>query len=161
MTVTDAAELLAALRRRGWSVACAESLTGGLVCAELTAVPGASATVRGGVVAYATDCKVSVLGVDPALTARVGAVDPDVADQMAEGVRRLFAAEVGIATTGVAGPDPQDGQPVGTVHVSVATPAGIVRRRLGLGGTREEIRAETVRSAVVLAAEAAARNPRE
>ncbi|MDN4463725.1 CinA family protein [Microbacterium aurantiacum] len=161
MTVTDAAELLAALRRRGWSVACAESLTGGLVCAELTAVPGASATVRGGVVAYATDCKVSVLGVDPALTARVGAVDPDVADQMAEGVRRLFDAEVGIATTGVAGPDPQDGQPVGTVHVSVATPAGIVRRRLALGGTREEIRAETVRSAVVLAADAAARNPWE
>lgn len=159
--MTDAAELLAALRRRGWSVACAESLTGGLVCAELTAVPGASATVRGGVVAYATDCKVSVLGVDPALTARVGAVDPDVADQMAEGVRRLFDAEVGIATTGVAGPDPQDGQPVGTVHVSVATPAGIVRRRLALGGTREEIRAETVRSAVVLAADAAARNPRE
>lgn len=159
--MTDAAELLAALRRRGWSVACAESLTGGLVCAELTAVPGASATVRGGVVAYATDCKVSVLGIDPALTARVGAVDPDVADQMAEGVRRLFDAEVGIATTGVAGPDPQDGQPVGTVHVSVATPAGIVRRRLALGGTREEIRAETVRSAVVLAADAAARNPRE
>ncbi|GAA0502849.1 CinA family protein [Microbacterium aurantiacum] len=159
--MTDAAELLAALRRRGWSVACAESLTGGLVCAELTAVPGASATVRGGVVAYATDCKVSVLGVDPALTARVGAVDPDVADQMAEGVRRLFDAEVGIATTGVAGPDPQDGQPVGTVHVSVATPAGIVRRRLALGGTREEIRTETVRSAVVLAADAAARNPRE
>lgn len=142
-------------------MACAESLTGGLVCAELTAVPGASATVRGGVVAYATGCKVSVLGVDPALTARVGAVDPDVADQMAEGVRRLFDAEVGIATTGVAGPDPQDGQPVGTVHVSVATPAGIVRRRLALGGTREEIRAETVRSAVVLAADAAARNPRE
>ncbi|ANG85423.1 competence protein [Microbacterium aurantiacum] len=159
--MTDAAELLAALRRRGWSVACAESLTGGLVCAELTAVPGASATVRGGVVAYATDCKVSVLGVDPALTARVGAVDPDVADQMAEGVRRLFDAEVGIATTGVAGPDPQDGQPVGTVHVSVATPAGIVGRRLALGGTREEIRAETVRSAVVLAADAAARNPWE
>lgn len=142
-------------------MACAESLTGGLVCAELTAVPGASATVRGGVVAYATDCKVSVLGVDPALTARVGAVDPDVADQMAEGVRRLFDAEVGIATTGVAGPDPQDGQPVGTVHVSVATPAGIVRRRLALGGTREEIRAETVRSSVVLAADAAARNPWE
>ncbi len=142
-------------------MACAESLTGGLVCAELTAVPGASATVRGGVVAYATDCKVSVLGVDPALTARVGAVDPDVADQMAEGVRRLFDAEVGIATTGVAGPDPQDGEPVGTVHVSVATPAGIVRRRLALGGTREEIRAETVRSAVVLAADAAARNPWE
>lgn len=159
--MTDAAELLAALRRRGWSVACAESLTGGLVCAELTAVPGASATVRGGVVAYATDCKVSVLGVDPALTARVGAVDPDVADQMAEGARRLFAAEVGIATTGVAGPDPQDGQPVGTVHVSVATPGGIARRRLELGGTREEIRAETVRSAVLLAADAAGRDPWE
>ncbi|WP_236968394.1 CinA family protein [Microbacterium aurantiacum] len=159
--MTDGAELLAALRRRGWSVACAESLTGGLVCAELTAVPGASATVRGGVVAYATDCKVSVLGVDPALTARVGAVDPDVADQMAEGVRRLFAAEVGIATTGVAGPDPQDGQPVGTVHVSVATPGGIARRRLALSGTREEIRAETVRSAVLLAVEAAGRDPWE
>lgn len=154
----DAPALLAALEQRGWSIACAESLTGGLVCAELTGVPGASASVRGGIVAYATECKVSVLGVDPALTARVGAVDPDVADQMAEGARRVFGADVGIATTGVAGPEPQDGHAVGTVHVSVATPSGTVRRRLALQGTRAEIRSETVRRALVLAVETVARN---
>ncbi|MET2012269.1 nicotinamide-nucleotide amidohydrolase family protein [Microbacterium chocolatum] len=155
--MTDAATLLAALRERGWTVACAESLTGGLVCAELTGVPGASATVRGGVVAYATECKVSVLGVDPALTERVGAVDPDVAGQMAEGARRLFAADVGIATTGVAGPDPQDGQPVGTVHLCVATPGGVAGLRLSLSGSRAEIRSETVRRALLLAADAVGR----
>lgn len=149
---SDAAGVLATLKRRGWSVAAAESLTGGLVVAALVDVPGASASVRGGIVAYATDVKASVLAVDPELLARSGAVDPDVARQMARGVRRVLGADVGISTTGVAGPDPQGGKPVGTVFVAVATPEREVVRRLALAGTRADIRAATLREALQLVA---------
>ncbi|MEN1976040.1 CinA family protein [Cellulomonas sp. P4] len=138
-----AAGLLAALRDRGWTVAVAESLTGGLVAAALVDVPGASQSLRGGVVAYATDVKGSVLGVDRELLAAHGAVHPEVARQMAERVRALLGADVGLATTGVAGPEPQDGFSPGTVHVAVATPAGTVVRTLALVGGRAAIRAAT------------------
>jgi nicotinamide-nucleotide amidase len=143
-----ASAVLHALRARGWTIATAESLTGGLVAASLTAVPGASASMRGGVVAYATDVKATVLGVDAELLAEVGAVHAHVASQMAEGVRKVLSAHVGIATTGVAGPDSQDGQPVGTVFVAVATPAQTDVVALRLAGSRDEIRAETVRRAL-------------
>ncbi|NHT16854.1 nicotinamide-nucleotide amidohydrolase family protein [Cellulomonas sp. IC4_254] len=135
--------LLAALAGRGWTVATAESLTGGQVVASLVDVPGASRSVRGGVVAYATDVKGSVLGVDAGLLAEHGAVHPDVARQMAERVRGVVGADVGLATTGVAGPDPQDGFSPGTVHVAVATPDGTVVRTLALAGDRAAIRAAT------------------
>jgi len=135
--------LLAALRARGWTVATAESLTGGLVAATLVDVPGASRSFRGGVVAYATDVKASVVGVDPALLAEHGAVHPEVARQLAERVRPVVGADVGLGTTGVAGPDPQDGRPPGTVHVAVATPEGTVVRTLALAGDRAAIRAAT------------------
>ncbi|GAB3604289.1 CinA family protein [Microbacterium aureliae] len=149
--MTDAQEVLAALAERGWSVAVAESLTGGLLAGALTAVPGASAHVRGGVVAYATDVKQSVLGVAPDLLALRGAVDPEVARQMASGVRRVLGADVGLATTGVAGPDPQDGRPVGTVFVAVETPASAEVVELALSGTRERIRQDTVTGVLRLA----------
>jgi nicotinamide-nucleotide amidase len=110
-----------ALRSR-LTVAVAESLTGGRVAAAMTAVPGASAVLRGSVTAYATDLKARVLGVDAALLSRVGAVDAEVARQMALGVRKLCGADVGIATTGVAGPSEQDGKAVGTVYVAVVGP---------------------------------------
>jgi nicotinamide-nucleotide amidase len=140
----EAAEaLLAALRGRGWTVATAESLTGGQVAATLVDVPGASRSLRGGVVAYATDVKGSVLGVDADLLAAHGAVHPEVARQMAERVRGVLDADVGLATTGVAGPDPQDGFSPGTVHVAVATPEGTVVRTLALAGDRARIRAAT------------------
>jgi nicotinamide-nucleotide amidase len=113
-----AAQVVRLLAQRGRTVAVAESLTGGLVVAALVGVPGASAVVRGGVVAYMTDLKASLLGVDEALLARVGAVDPDVAAAMARGVGVRLGADYGLATTGVAGPDPQDGHPVGEVHVA-------------------------------------------
>jgi nicotinamide-nucleotide amidase len=138
-----AAELLAALQDRGWTVATAESLTGGLVSATLVDVPGASRSFRGGVVAYATDVKGSVLGVDAALLAEHGAVHPEVARQLAQRARVVLGADVGLGTTGVAGPDPQDGVPPGTVHVAVATPAGTVARTLTLTGDRPAIRAAT------------------
>lgn len=155
-----AARLLARLRRRGWQVGVAESLTGGLVAASLVAVPGASASLRGAIVAYTLDVKHALLGVDAALLKREGAVHPDVARQMADGVRRalrpgLNAAEtevqMGIATTGVAGPDSPDGQPVGTVHVSVSTPQGTTVASLRLAGSRDEIRAGAVEAALSLA----------
>jgi nicotinamide-nucleotide amidase len=144
----DAEAVLAALDRHGWTVSTAESLTGGLLAATLVDVPGASASVRGGIVAYATDVKASVLGVDRALLKRAGAVDPDVAAAMARGARRLLATDVAIATTGVAGPDPQDDKPVGTLYVAVSTPEREAVRGVVLSGSRAEIRRESVRVAL-------------
>lgn len=136
----EPAELIEALRSRGATVAVSESLTGGLVVAQLVAVPGASAVVRGAVVAYATDLKASVLGVDPDLLARGGAVQARVAEQMADGVRRVLGATYGLATTGVAGPAEQDGQPVGRAFVAVAGPDGGQVLQLDLPGDRSAVR---------------------
>jgi nicotinamide-nucleotide amidase len=144
-----AAEVVAALAARGLTIAVAESLTGGLVVAELVSVPGASAVVRGGVVAYATDLKASLLGVDPALLDAVGPIDGRVAEQMAAGVRTRLGADIGLATTGVAGPDPQDGHPPGEVWLGIATGTGTRSGALALSGDRAEIRAETVRRALL------------
>lgn len=149
--MTDAARLLAALARRGWTLAVAESLTGGLVTAALVDVPGASAVLRGGVVAYATDLKASLLDVDVALLAARGAVDADVAAAMARGAARRLGADVGLATTGVAGPDPQDGHAAGTVHVAVVTPAGVRVASLALPGDRAQVRAAACTQVLELA----------
>ena len=126
------------------TVAVAESLTGGLVVAELVSVPGASAVVRGGIVAYATDLKHELLGVDAALLAAGGAIQAAVAEQMASGVRFRLNADVGLATTGVAGPDPQDGHLPGLGWIAVATGGQVRSVRLELGGDRAAIRRETV-----------------
>ncbi|MGK5627682.1 CinA family protein [Streptomyces sp. URMC 123] len=143
-----AARVLRLLVARGETLAVAESLTGGLVAAELSAVPGASRAFRGSVTAYATEVKESVLGVPGPLLAERGAVDAEVAARMAEGVRRLLGADWGLATTGVAGPEPQDGKPVGTVHVAVAGPGGAGRgAALRLNGDRGSIRRESVKEA--------------
>ena len=149
--MTVAAEVLRRAHVRGWTVGVAESLTGGRVVAALVDVPGASEVLRGGVVAYATDLKASVLGVDEQLLAERGAVDPDVAVEMAQGVRRVTGADMGIATTGVAGPDPQDGKDPGLVYVAVATPIGTEVSRLDLEGTRTEVRDGAVAGALDLA----------
>jgi nicotinamide-nucleotide amidase len=136
----------------GYTVAVAESLTGGLLAAAITAVPGASAVFRGSVTAYATEVKASVLGVDAELLAREGAVDAEVARQMAAGVRRLLGATVGLATTGVAGPSEQDGKPVGLVYIGYAGPdSEPIAEELRLSGDREAIRAQTVSHALALA----------
>ena len=144
-----AAEIVAELTRRHLTVAIAESLTGGLLVAELISVPGASAVVRGGVVAYDTALKHSILGVDASLLAAHGAVHPDVAGEMAIGVRRVCAvggesASIGLSTTGVAGPDPQDGQAVGTVYVGISTDNGLSVLSLRLDGDRQAIRTAVV-----------------
>jgi nicotinamide-nucleotide amidase len=136
----------------GYTVAVAESLTGGLLAAAITSVPGASAVFRGSVTAYATEIKASVLGVDADLLAREGAVDAEVARQMAAGVRRLLGATVGLATTGVAGPTEQDGKPVGLVYIGCAGPdSEPIAEELRLSGDREAIRAQTVLRALALA----------
>lgn len=117
------------LAERDATVAVAESLTGGLLGAELTAMPGSSATFAGGVIAYATPLKHALLGVPEDLLAAHGAVHPDVAAAMATGVRERLGATYGLAVTGVAGPDPQDGHPLGTVHIAVADFGGTVSTR--------------------------------
>lgn len=143
--------LVSRLEAAHLTVGTAESLTGGLVCAALTSVPGASAVVRGGVVAYASDVKAEVLGVDRGLLDREGAVHEEVARQLAERTRRVLGCDVGIATTGVAGPDPADGMPVGTVFVAAAGPWGILAERHAFTGDRSAIRAASVRAALQLA----------
>lgn len=143
---------MALLTGRGETLAAAESLTGGLVAAALTGPPGASRVFLGSVTAYATEAKREVLGVDGGLLARRGAVDAEVARQMATGVRRLLGADWGVATTGVAGPEPQDGKPVGTVYVAVSAPGtgGVVAQRLNLRGDRAAIRAGSVHAVLGL-----------
>jgi nicotinamide-nucleotide amidase len=130
-----------ALRERGLRVATAESCTGGLVGHRLTNVPGSSAWVRGGVVAYANEAKESVLGVHPHTLAEHGAVSAETAGEMAEGVRRVLGAELGLAITGIAGPDggtPE--KPVGTVCFGLAAESGTVSARYQLWGTRDWVK---------------------
>lgn len=148
---SPAAALLDRLVAHGWTLATAESLTGGLLCATIVDVPGASRALRGSVVAYATDVKASVLGVDTALLAEHGAVHPEVARQMALGARRVLGADVGLATTGVAGPDPQDGHAPGTVFVAVSTPDATEVRASQIAGDRAAVRGRAVGAALELA----------
>lgn len=146
-----AGEVVAALSARGLTLATAESLTGGLLAAAVTAVPGASAVFRGGVVAYATDLKHGLLGVDGDLLARVGAVDAEVAAQMASGARERLGSDLAVSTTGVAGPDPQDGHPPGLVWVGLADAAGAVAVQASQpAGDRASVRAGTVLRALTV-----------
>ena len=139
-----ATEIIRLLTQAGDTLAAAESLTGGLVAAALTDVPGSSNAFRGGVVAYATELKAEVLGVDVSMLKRHGPVYAPVAAAMAEGVRQRLGATIGVATTGVAGPSPQDGHPAGTVHVAVSLPDDTIVRTMALAGNREEVRRLTV-----------------
>lgn len=157
MTMADAAAVIAALIARGATVATAESLTGGLVCAELTSVPGSSAVVRGGVVSYAIPVKAAVLGVDRELLDRQGAVDPAVAVQMAVGVRRALGSDYGVATTGSAGPDPDPGGSMtgpiapGRGYVAIAGPGVEVAAGFACEGEdRAGVRRHAVDAALAL-----------
>ena len=121
----------------GRTVATAESLTAGMVLAD---TPGASGMLQGGVVAYQNSVKEAVLHVPGDLLARAGSVDPDVARAMADGARRVLGADVGLSTTGVAGPDAHDGKPVGRVYIGVATAAGSTGFEYSFTGSRPDIR---------------------
>jgi len=149
--------LVAELAAKKLTVAVAESLTGGLIMAALTSVPGVSRVFRGGVVAYATDTKESMLGVDAELLETSGAVDPDVAEQMAAGVRERFDVSFGLSSTGVAGPDDQDGKSPGLVFVAVSAPFGVWHRELLLEGDRSAVRTRAGIAALELLSDVLAR----
>jgi len=144
-----AAQIVSVLGERGQTLATAESLTGGLLGAAITAVPGASLVYRGGVIAYATELKAVLLGVPEDLLARHGPIHPGVAAAMAAGARDRLGATWGLATTGVAGPDPADGFPPGTVHIA-ASAGSPATRSLALAGDRDRIRRDTVDQALQL-----------
>lgn len=139
-----------ALRARAATVATAESLTGGMLGARLTEMPGASLTYRGGVVSYATELKESLAGVPGPLLEAEGPVSADVAAAMAAGVRERLGATYGVSLTGVAGPEPQAGHPVGTVHIGLAGPDGGTVRSMRLPGDRELVRRYAVTAALAV-----------
>ena len=149
--------LVAELVDKKLTVSVAESLTGGLIMAALTSVAGVSRVFRGGVVAYATDTKHALLGVDAHLLETSGAVDPDVAEQMAIGVREKFDASFGLSSTGVAGPDDQDGKSPGLVFVAVSAPFGCWHRELLLEGDRSAVRTRAGIAALELLSDVLAR----
>ncbi len=143
-----AADLVRRLLAARATVATAESLTAGLLSATIAGVPGASAVLRGGLIVYATDLKHTLAGVDEHLLATEGPVAAGTAEQLAAGARRVCAADWGIGLTGVAGPDSQDGHPVGTVFLGVSGPEGTEVLRLKLAGDRWTIRLGAVHAAV-------------
>jgi nicotinamide-nucleotide amidase len=158
--ISSAQQCLAELRSRGQTLATAESLTCGLIAATLAGVPGASAVLRGGLAAYATDVKTSVLGVDATLVDRYGVISRQCAEAMAVRAATLFGSDWAVASTGVAGPDSQEGHAVGTVFVAVAGP-GVARSAAPLlSGERNSIRAATVDAALALLEAALDATPR-
>jgi nicotinamide-nucleotide amidase len=155
-----AEQVVTVMTARGLRLGLAESLTGGSLASAVVDVPGASAVLLGSIVAYDTSLKTSLLGVDSELLQRVGAVDAQVASQMARAARVRLAAgagidaqtTIGLACTGVAGPDPQDGKAVGTVFIAVDAPDGPQVHELHFEGTRAEIRSHVVTAALELLA---------
>lgn len=153
----EASNLVRLLSEGSWTIACAESLTAGLVSARIADVPGASAVLRGGVVAYDPDIKVDLLGLDAEVVARA-VVSEEVSLGLARAARHLLQADVGIGTTGVAGPQGHGGEPVGSVWIAVSTPLADRTRHLQLSGTRAQIREATVQACLDLAADTVSGN---
>lgn len=145
-----AAAVIDRLRARGETVATAESLTGGGVCATLTSVPGASDVVRGGLIVYADELKVELAGVPEELIWAKGAVDPNIAVLLAEGARERCGATWGLGLTGVAGPGPANGVPAGTVHVGIVGPMAVECRSAVFAGDRDDVRAASIEQALTL-----------
>jgi nicotinamide-nucleotide amidase len=156
VTSAIAREVISRLAERGETLATAESLTGGLIGSLITEVPGASANYVGGAITYATGLKATLAGVPRTMLDAEGPVAESTARAMATGVAARCAADWGLAVTGVAGPDPQNGHPVGEVYLAVAyRPAGVVRsRRLTLAGDRATIRGQTAHQGLRLLANA-------
>ena len=144
-----AARVLDACRARGWKIACAESLTGGLLADAFVSIPGASEVFLGSAVTYAIAAKAHVLGVDTGLLSREGAVHPEVARQMASGTAALYAGAspafagrvIGLSTTGVAGPGPDGDKPAGLAYIGRALPGeGAVADEVHVPGDRGQVR---------------------
>lgn len=146
--MSEATFVVDRLKELDATLATAESITGGRLAARVTDVPGSSAVFAGGVVSYATAVKVAVLGVPDSLVAEHGVISGECARSMAEGVRALLRTTYALSTTGVAGPDTQEGEPVGTVFIGVAGPDGTEVVRLALDGDRGAIQAATVDGAL-------------
>ncbi len=150
-------QLVDCLRRNGWTLACAESCTGGLIAAQITSVPGASDVFPGAVVAYANQVKQNLLRVSPDTLSREGAVSADCAQAMAAGVRRLMNCDWGLAVTGIAGPGGGTfAKPVGLVFVAVQGPSpvnGMVERHF-FEGDRRDVREQTAQRAIDMALQA-------
>ena len=146
------AAVLAALRANGWSIATAESLTGGLICAALTSVPGASDVVRGSIVAYTAQTKAALLSVPTALIEHHGVYSNETVEAMALGAKHAFQSEVAVACSGVAGPGPDGTVPPGKVLIATVSPAGNRVASFQFAGNREDVRAATVSAAIDLLA---------
>lgn len=144
----DARALVADLTVRGQTVATAESLTAGLLAATLAGVPGASAVLRGGLVTYVEGTKISLAGVAPEVLDEVGPVAAPTARALAVGAHQRCEATWGVGLTGVAGPEPHGGHPVGTVFLGIAGPLQTEVVELALAGSRWEIRFAAVHEAV-------------
>lgn len=136
---------------KGRTLATAESCTGGGIGAALTAVPGSSAVYKGGIISYTNEIKVQLLGVDPELIGREGAVCSTVAEQMANGARRSLAADVAVSVTGLAGPGGDDfGNPVGTVYIGFSDSSQTLSQKYFFNGSRDEIRKQAAEAALML-----------
>ena len=146
-------DIVAQLKHENLTIATAESLTAGMLSSTLADVPGASAVLQGGVVAYNNAIKHRLLGVSADILAARGAVDAETAKQMADGARRRLMADLGVSTTGVAGPDPSEGKAVGIVFIALSTPEETTARLLRFDGNREQIRRSTVAASLRLVGE--------
>ncbi|MDG4665050.1 nicotinamide-nucleotide amidohydrolase family protein [Mycobacterium sp. 236(2023)] len=144
----DARSLVADLTVRGQTVATAESLTAGLLAATLAGVPGASAVLRGGLITYTVETKTGLAGVAPELLAEFGPVAEPTARALAVGAQQRCHATWGVGLTGVAGPEPHGGHPVGAVFLGLAGPGGTDVVELQLAGSRWDIRVAAVHAAV-------------
>jgi nicotinamide-nucleotide amidase len=151
-TLAQAARVLDLLRARGWKLATAESCTGGLIAAALTHVAGSSDVVKRGFVTYANEAKTGMLGVPPALLARVGAVSQDIAALMAEGALARAGVEIAVSVTGIAGPGGGSAEkPVGLVWFGLARRGEpVLTQRCFFSGDRAAIRAAAVANALTL-----------
>ena len=137
-------ELIQKLSQRHLTISVAESLTGGLVAASLTQIPGASAVFKGGIIAYRDEIKQKVLKVDPALITKFTSISEPVAQSMATNIREIMNTDIGIATTGVAGPDKSDGFAPGIVFVAISIGDHKICQKLELVGDRTQIRDQSV-----------------
>lgn len=151
MTKLTASEVLTALRKRGLSLATAESCTGGLVGGALTAIPGSSDIYRGGIISYINQVKMGLLGVPEELLTQYGAVSAPVAEAMARGAAQVLGADVAVSTTGLAGPGGDDyGNSVGTVYLACAFRGKVKSVCRHISGNREQVRISAVEEALTL-----------
>jgi len=137
--------------KKGWTLTVAESCTGGLLGDVITNLPGSSEYFQGGVIAYSNQVKINLLKVSAELLKKNGAVSPEVALSMARGVRKLLGSSVGVAITGIAGPDGgSEEKPVGLIYISVLTPELEVVKRFHFAGNRREIKTQSAETAIKL-----------